>query len=263
MSPRARAPDREWRAPSDDELVVLRAQILEAIADGERLLGEPFDDGRWAGWETGLTHLIELALGPGRWPDEFRYARGSSPRMVVDVDAYDGFEVRAEELQRRNDDVRAKLGVAREALRAVDQDMTRRGARPVEGATLPAEAFTFVASEQLRAIAQRDYDEIRAAARTVKARALLAGSVIEAVLMDALVRNGFALEHMVEMRFHALIKEAAAAKIVSDRTAKVADSLRDMRNLVHPAVELKDGRLRAADADAALSLMRLVLEDLR
>lgn len=63
------------------------------------------------------------------------------------------------------------------------------------------------------------------------------------------------------MRFVDLINEAAAAKVIGDRTQKAAHAVRDTRNFVHPAVELREGRLRKVDADAAIALMQMVLED--
>lgn len=232
-----------------------------AISDGEKLMTEGFNQGRWQGWEAQLTDLLRRALGPGHWPDEFRQARAAGGFDVVGEYPHETTE--AEQVETRNDDVAAKLGVAAEALRAVDQDLERRGARPAEGTDLPGETFAFVAVDTTRAIAQRDYDELRVASRTVKARALLAGSVVEAVLMDALERKGFTAKQVAAWTFHELITEAQGAKVISDRTAKVAHSLRDMRNLVHPAVELREGRLSVGAAEAAVSLMRLVLEDLR
>ena len=75
--------------------------------------------------------------------------------------------------------------------------------------------------------------------------------------------NGKAsLKQLEGLSFFDLINEAAAAGVVQKRTTQAAHSVRDLRNFVHPAVELREGRLRQVDARAAIALMDIVLEDL-
>lgn len=263
MSPRAKPREPEWRPPRDEELAVLRRQIDQAIAEGSAITATPYENG-WGAWQTNLGDLVQRACGPeSAQANSYQYAGG----LFADgPDARDlGPSAYADAMvEWRNEKVTSYIAAARGAVKAIDQEMERRGVRiPEGGGTLPAESFSFVASEPTRAVAQRDYEELRIAGRTVKARALLAGSVVEAVLLDALERKGFVPQQVARMSFNELIQQAREDKVITARTAKVADSLRDLRNLVHPAVELREGRLRSVEADAAVSLMALVLEDLR
>lgn len=257
MSSRRRVADSE--GPTDAQLGVLQKQVADAVADGEKLVTEPLDQGRWNGWEIHLEDLLGRALGPDHWPVEFRQASGGAGLAIVG-DPFDYDE--ADQLEGRNEDVEAKLGVARQALLAIDQELERRGARPAEMG-LPARDFAFIQSEALRAITIRDYGELRSLpAGTVKASALLAGSIIEAALRDALERQGFKPNQLDDLRFIQLTDEAAGARLIQKRTRAAAHSVRDLRNFVHPAVELREGRLREVDARAAIALMEMVLEDL-
>jgi hypothetical protein len=85
--------------------------------------------------------------------------------------------------------------------------------------------------------------------------------VIEAVLIDALSRKGFKEKQLESLTLFEMIHEAAVAKILLKRTEQSAHSVRDLRNFVHPAVELREGRLREVDAKAAIAVMDQVLED--
>lgn len=264
MSARAKTREPSWEPPRDQELAVLRRQIEQAIVDGEEIAASrPYADG-WGAWQTNLGHLVTLACGPeSPQAISYRDARGFFANDPDERDMSPSAYADAM-VEWRNDTIARYISAARGALKAIDQEMERRGVRTTEGSgTLPAETFAFVSSAPIRAIALRDYEELRIAARTVKARALLAGSVVEAVLFDALEQKGVAAPQVAKMSFHDLIQQARTLQVITARTAKVADSLRDMRNLVHPAVELREGELRGADADAAVSLMALVLEELR
>jgi hypothetical protein len=243
---------------------VLRAQIERSIAQGQALMEEPFaDDGRWGGWATKLADLIERALGPGRWPEQFHDAGNMFGFAVVDA----GYMSEAQQLEQsrhgRNQSMGAQIGVTQEVLTAIDDELERRGVTPAETGLLP-ERFAFVATPALREIAQRDYEELRGTRTTfVKSRLVLAGAVIEAAVMDALVKKGSTLDELDARRFADLINAAEKAGVIKPRTAAAARPVKDYRNFVHPTVEIRDGAIRAVDANAAVSLMQLVIEDLR
>jgi hypothetical protein len=245
---------------------VLRRQIATAIDKGAQLTTQAYaeTDGTWGAWDSNLGDLIERACGPkSAQATSYHYSTGIFADGPSRHDYYMESDYNRALIVWRNDSVAKKSAAARGALEAIDLELERRGARPVES-SLPARDFAFVRSEELRAIAARDYDELRTVAGgTVKAAGLLAGSVVEAVVSDALLRNGFTARQLDDMRFVELIDEAASAKILRERTQKAAHAVRDVRNFVHPAVELREGRLRKVDAGAAIALMQMVLEDIR
>jgi len=256
---------REWVEPAAEQLTVMRSQLVATIEDGKELITEPLTPGRWDGWEINAEHLLDRALGPGHWPKAFRETTGGTSMSIVDYDEYEGYgedDGEARQRKTRDEVVAAKLGVLEAALTAVDQELERRGAVP-RSPSLPARGFDFMASDKLKGMAVRDYAELRVVAgSTIKATALLAGSVVEAVLHDALERKGYAAAALDRMRFHELIDEAAAANLIAARTKQAGHLARDIRNLVHPAVELRQGRLTTLDAEQAVTAMKMVLEEL-
>ncbi|MDP9223392.1 MAG: hypothetical protein M3P18_05970 [Actinomycetota bacterium] len=253
-----------WEQPGERELEVIRDQIERAIADGLRVIDEPFDKGRWNGWVVSTRDLIVHALD-GRWPEEFDDAF-ASPHS--DDDPYAGYGLSAEDkahgdLETRNGDLTAKISVARSAVDAISGTIARLRARPTP-TPMREEDFGFMRASDLQQIARRDYAELRALdARSIKGKALLAGSVVEALVMDRLEANGIPRANTSRMELAELVKTAASQGVLKQRAAKAADAVRSMRNFVHPAVELRDGELREEDARAALALLDLVLADVR
>lgn len=264
MSARSRrTTEPQWTPPSEPELLVLRRQIQQAIAEADEIVAKPYEGSGWGAWDSNLGDLIDRAFGP-KSPQANSYhhsggmfASGPDRRDFYSAEAYE--EARVKD---RNKTMARQVEAARGALKAIDQELERRGALPVEVAIAHRD-FRFVQDAAIRDIALRDHNELRSlAGEVVKARALLAGSVIEGVLTDALARRGFAPKQLEGLKFVELIDEAATAGVIQKRTRHAADSLRDLRNFVHPAVELREGRLRKVDAEAAVALMNMVLEDL-
>jgi len=261
---RRRASEPEWTPPPVEQLQVLRRQIAAAVERGEQLKAQTYaeTDGAWGAWDSNLGDLVEKACGPrSAQATSYHYSTGIFGGGPDRQRYYSESEYESALVAWRNESISKKSAAARGALEAIDLDLERRGATPA-AMTLAARDFSFITSVPLRAIVERDYDELkRSAGTTVKAASLLAGSVIEGVLIDALGQKGFAPKQLDGMRFVDLINEAAAAKVIGDRTQKAAHAVRDTRNFVHPAVELREGRLRKVDADAAIALMQMVLED--
>lgn len=252
----------QWTPPPTQELVVLERQIRAAIDEADAIKTKPYGEDGWGPWQTNLGDLIERAFGPdSAQATSFHYAGG----LIADgPDSRDfgASAYAAAMVEWRNEKIGRYVGYARGALKAIEQELERRGAQPTAPG-LTRRDFAFVKTEAIRAIAVRDYEELRGVAdRTTKAAALLAGSVIEAVLNDALQRKGFAAKQVDDLTFAELVTEARAASVIQTRTEKAAHSVRDLRNFVHPAVELREGRLREVDAKAAIALMNMVLEDL-
>jgi hypothetical protein len=250
-----------WTAPSAEEMLVIDAQIGEGLDEGRGIRGTPYRTG-WGNWEANLSDLIERALGPGSAQAESFNGAGGMFADGPDARDMAASEYATARIEWRDEKIDRFIAAAEAARKAIGQELERRGARPT-AVGIRRRDFAFVKSDPVRAIATRDHEELRAVAdRTTKATALLAGSVIEAVLFDALGRVGFTAKQLDRMELHEMVDEAAAAKIIQPRTQKAAHAVRGARNFVHPAVELREGRLREVDAKAAIALMNLVLEDL-
>ena len=86
---------------------------------------------------------------------------------------------------------------------------------------------------------------------------MLAGSIVEATLMDALVSKGRPIAEVEKLRLAPLISAALAAKVISVQTHDAAKPVKDYRNHIHPAVQLRAAQaLGEIDAEAAIPLMR-------
>lgn len=149
----------------------------------------------------------------------------------------------------------------------------RRRARPFPGspplpvsdsASLSEEDFSFMRSDRLRAMVERDYEEIALLPPGSKAQMVVAGGVAEALLLDALLGDELDPEDpRLRLGLHALTEEAVATGAIGRRTALAVQALRDFRNLGHPGAELRDGLIRPAEGPMAVNLVRLLIDELR
>ena len=135
--------------------------------------------------------------------------------------------------------------------------------------------FAFVHDPELRQILERDYAEIQRAfiAQCWKAVIILAGSAIEALLVDLLSANSnLALSaasapkgkaHITQWDFAHLIDVAVEIKLVSAGVDKLSHSVRGYRNLVHPGNEIRHKlKFGGEEARIAVELLHIVHRDL-
>lgn len=150
----------------------------------------------------------------------------------------------------------------------------------------------FMSMSPLRDIAERDLtslDNIRKL-EEVKPCLILAGSVIESILLDLLEQDlaatmkaaaavkakriansqwgSFDPKKFPEWDLHHMIAVCGpdGLDILADRTEKSAAGLRNYRNFVHPNVErtqVGQGPLLAAESQIAVGIMELVIEQVR
>ncbi len=139
--------------------------------------------------------------------------------------------------------------------------------------------LSFVADKKLREILVRDYLEltrVRSVSAT-KSRLILAGGLIEGLLLDALERppqkaphaksaekdrNGLVLP-LSEWSLISLIKVARELGFISTGTQKMCDFARDFRNLIHPEKERSgDYVVGTHEANGAESAVDAVIRDL-
>ena len=134
--------------------------------------------------------------------------------------------------------------------------------------------FEFISNPDLRAIIERDYDELQRAyiSSCWKSVIILCGGAIEAILTDLLVQNETTAKaaksapkdtEITRWDLSNLIDVAVELSLVSDGIKKLSHSLREYRNLVHPGNELRT-RLRfdAEEARIALEVLNILHRDL-
>lgn len=142
--------------------------------------------------------------------------------------------------------------------------------------------LTFILDDQLRDVLETDLGSVETALQhgEWKAATVLAGSVVEALLLWATSQRGSTAfeecfrksfpsekridpKHPQEWHLHHLIDVAKSLKIVGDRTAEAATLAKDFRNLIHPGrTERLNMRANRATAHSAVAAIHHVLGDL-
>lgn len=154
---------------------------------------------------------------------------------------------------------------------AVRQDSSRE---PVSVATPEARDLSFVADIKLQTIIDRDYAELQrvGAVSVVKSRFILAGGLIEALLLDALQRNEAQARNaksaerkpLDEWSLGSLIDVAVELGLVGAGAQSFGHAVREYRNLVHPGKEKRSKYAVAPEeADIAEKVLDIVIRDLR
>jgi hypothetical protein len=133
-------------------------------------------------------------------------------------------------------------------------------------------ALDFVADTELRDILARDIEELEAAIAggLHKSTALLAGSIVEAMLVDVIdQRRDLAQAYMGKKKFPAeasidhLVGIGIAEQLIDKLAEAVASSIKDYRDLIHPDRERRSRvRLDGASTGALVALLRLVVRSL-
>jgi hypothetical protein len=134
--------------------------------------------------------------------------------------------------------------------------------------------FTFIADSNLRAVLERDYQEIQRAfaARCWKSVIILSGGAIEAILLDLLQKNSVVAKaspkaaksyDLTRWDLKNLIDVSVDCKLVSASVEKLSNPVREFRNLIHPGNEIRN-RLIFGEEEAriALEVLNIVHRDL-
>ncbi len=133
-------------------------------------------------------------------------------------------------------------------------------------------ALDFVSDQALQAILRRDLEELVSAvsAGLDKSVAMLAGSIMEAVLVDVIDRRpDLAQGYMGKKKFPSdasidkLVEIAVAENLLDSLATSLVDSIKDYRDLIHPDRERRlRTKLDGATTASLLALLRLVLRSL-
>ena len=242
--------------------LILRQRIEEHMYEGLKLLhGEEIDRGAESGWASTALGLVEQALGKGH----LYYAVVNCAQAgLADIMSAHARLMNADATERtdRRRRIECRVPVLRQVLDRIDLEAELDAAADDTGEVLPREDFGFIASKDLRAIAQRDYLELRTCLGlkgTVVARLILAGAVIEAVLFDALGEPAA----LRDVPLGELIKAARRVPGFSDKITRHAESASKIRNLAHPGRELIEEGIAPGETTIALELMKLVIAEAR
>jgi hypothetical protein len=146
---------------------------------------------------------------------------------------------------------------------------------PKATVTLKGQRWHFVEDAELRHILARDYAELKKLldVGAHKSAIVLSGSIMEALLVNALRRDQAAAQHQYKLAFprrderpldrwelHELIAVAAGLDIVGDNLKAEAAVVQDYRNLIHPMAEQRKNAVIDAHAvNAVVSLLARIL----
>lgn len=134
--------------------------------------------------------------------------------------------------------------------------------------------FTFISNSNLKAIIERDYEEIQRAfiSNCWKSVIILCGGIIEAILTDLLLSNKTIAivaksapkeNDITRWDFSKLIDVSVELKLVSAGMQKLSHSLREYRNLVHPSNEIRNQlSFNAEEAKIAVEVLHILHRDL-
>lgn len=125
--------------------------------------------------------------------------------------------------------------------------------------------FAFIFDNRLRKIVERDYAELQTlnASAATKSVITLSGSIIEALLFDALVASGkWTFEQACKNNLKDMINVAHAMRIITED--RLSNSTRNSRNLIHPGREIRDNVVFDQNhAQAAKIAVDIVIRDVR
>jgi hypothetical protein len=164
--------------------------------------------------------------------------------------------------------VRAYL---RRVLASLETELEEVPRGEVVGPTL---TFPFVVDANIRKIVERDYPELLTAfsASCKKACLILAGSLIEALLLDFALQNATAVHSLQSAprqpdahrwSLEELIDVAVAINPALAPAQTMSHTVRRYRNLVHPAAELRGNmRVELEEARVAISVVQIIHREL-
>ena len=127
-----------------------------------------------------------------------------------------------------------------------------------------ATTFTFIADRQFRASVESDQAELNVCIEhgAWKAAHVLAGSIVEALLVETLLSVEYKKADPHKMTFDSAIEACAAEKIITSKTAGLTNVVREYRNLIHPGrvIRLKEA-VTEQGARIAAQLVDLIAQE--
>lgn len=104
--------------------------------------------------------------------------------------------------------------------------------------------FNFISDDQLRIVVERDKKELDSCLKNqlCKSTLLLAGSIIETILVDyflAFGKTGSTPAQILNSDLATLVSWAESDGLISSRTKEISTVIRNYRNLIHPGREYR------------------------
>lgn len=127
--------------------------------------------------------------------------------------------------------------------------------------------FDFISDNTFKGILERDYKDMDICYKNGAHKSVLvmAGSIIEAVLLDYFLQNlplGKTEEQVYRMTLKDLIDLSYSSGLLQEKSKDLASVIRNYRNLIHPGKEnRKKEHFDAETAAVSMSLVKIVLKE--
>ena len=124
--------------------------------------------------------------------------------------------------------------------------------------------FDFISGDDFRASLESDYAELDTAMQSGswKSAMVLAGSIVEAVLVDYLVSTNYSISDPLQMTLAQATVACKQAGALSQQASELTTVIRGYRNLIHPGRVIRLGESISEDgARIARSLVDMVIHD--
>lgn len=129
------------------------------------------------------------------------------------------------------------------------------------------EEFDFIRGEDFRTSLEGDYKELLGCLKVKawKATHVLAGSIIETVLVDFLIASNYKHKTSIDPLKMDLGQAIAACKkegILSEKTEQLASAIKSYRNLIHPGRKIRLGEeVDENSSKVAQALVDIVIKE--
>jgi len=136
-------------------------------------------------------------------------------------------------------------------------------------------SFHFVSDVGLRKILERDYQEIQKSIISAnwKSTIILSGGAIETILLDLVLKNANTIKTCTKIpagkpkpndwNLNNLIEISLDTELVGAEIGRLSHSVRQYRNLIHPAVELREKmKVEPEEAKIAVEVLNILIREL-
>jgi len=129
-------------------------------------------------------------------------------------------------------------------------------------------SLDFISDEILKTMLERDYNELQNCLEhgLDKSTILLAGSIIEAILVDCFLNflpKGKKKKDILKASLSDLISWAFKENLISETTRDLSSAVRQYRNLIHPGREYRQKqKVSNKIATVSLNLVEIILEEI-
>jgi hypothetical protein len=128
--------------------------------------------------------------------------------------------------------------------------------------------FDFINDDRFKLLLKRDFGELQACfeAKAFKAVLVLAGSIVEAVLLDHYY-NSVPIEKrdgVLKMDLFDLVDAAHRDKVLTVRSKDLSSVVRNYRNLIHPGKEVRlNETVDEETASVAIALTKMIVKEIK